>query len=185
MTAIPVGNRVASGVNPRVRGTTPVVILLVCMEILAAMCGCSRPPVPQKLIEDLTIASVILDEQFLRDHMLGSSNGSPELDLFPASEIDVLRQMLKANYSSAVSYRGDKATVLVDISNSGIIEWFNVNKLKTRPDAFFDVKRYRVLCLQYSKGRWFYCDDRGISQGPLKGWPDIPKIPTSEGGESQ
>ncbi len=140
--------------------------------LLMVNCSKSYPPIDQNFIEEIIIANVIHDNEYIKYHLLGSSGGTSELTLFSEREIEELKQMLASNYISAISYDGDKATVVVNIADSGIIEWYNVNKLLVNPDLHVNLMRIKIIYFQYKSGRWWLIDYRPTNMPRPLGWPD-------------
>ena len=153
------------------------IFIFLTLVTLLVLSGCTVPEVPKDLIEDLVIADIISDFDFLLFHTLGSNEGKSDLSKIPLQELERVQEMLEDNYSFDVSYNKDKATVLVDISDTGLIEWFNVKKLRIAPTFDFDERRYKVMYMQYDNGRWNLITFQLLSQAPITGWPEIPELP--------
>ena len=154
-----------------------IINLFLTLIIILSSCSSSRPPrIRSSFVEDVMLATLILDNDFLLYNMEGSSRGNPELTRLSPSEIELMKSMIKNNYQLSIAYESEKATAVIDISESGVVEWYNVNILNTKPDAFWNINRVKVLYFRYTNGRWFFVDDRQLGQSVLEGWPDIPRL---------
>jgi hypothetical protein len=133
--------------------------------------------VAQNIIENYTIAQFTYDHAYISYYMHPERGGpSPELKMFPPADIQHMRDLLESNYDATVLYRGTKATCVVDLSETGIIEWWNM-KAQARPEWHFDLRRIIVMYLQYTHDRWFIRDIRWVNQPePVpEGWPAVPQ----------
>jgi len=151
--------------------------LLVCL--LGSQLACSPPKVSERFIEDVIVASVGFDRKWEVANLYPGSFDSSSYSgtALTATEEELVRGMLKGHYSYRSAYKGDKATIVVDISDTGVVEWINVNKLRLIPAYEFEDKSVIRIYLRYKHGRWWLVDQFPHSKGEkVPGYEDWPVV---------
>ncbi len=159
-------------------GTAILVSILI--TILPSTLGCSAPKVPETLVMDIIIASVSYDRQWTVANLYPGNYDSSSYSsgsLTPA-DTQLLRSMLRDHFTYQCAYNGDKATIVADISNSGILEWLNVHKLQLKASYDLQDRSRMRIYLRFKGGRWWLVDcipDSGGTQTPgYEDWPQLP-----------
>lgn len=159
-----------------------IYLALLFTVTCAYLGGCTAstniPPVPDELIETVVIAwetgqgGWIYENAYwyggppesLRDYWIDKTT-------YTDSEREILLEMLRDNYTYRANYDGTKATIVVDITETGIPEWENVNKMGLPPTIQPTIRHYyknMLFHFFYQNGKWLYY----ANPGDASDWPE-------------
>lgn len=156
-------------------------IFLLTILCIIVITGCNSvspkdSQVPEELLEKVIIARETGQNGWIYENAYWP-NGSPtprddwiDRTSYSDSEREILLGLLRGNYSYRSNYDGLKATIVVDISETGIPEWKNVNKFRRQADISSSSQKYyrnRVFYFIYKNRKWRYVF---IAGGP--DWPE-------------
>ena len=143
------------------------------------------PDVPEDFTEQVVLARVTADFEWVYDNMYTyhpSTRSSRPSDNAAMSDTqrEHVRELLRGNCDYEIEYAGNRARLVIDISQSGFVEWFNVNVIGRPADYWassYDASyKHRLEYLLYEDGRWWI-----DAMGPLFfGPPPTPE--ESQGG---
>jgi hypothetical protein len=157
-----------------------IISLALVLSILSC-CSCANQPsttIPQELVEELTIAFYIHDNAYISYY--AKNNGSnrqekPNLTKLSESDIKLIKEMLDAKYVATILNKSNKFTCIVDVSKTGILEWYNVNKLRVRPEWDVDARKYAVFFLENNNSKWLLVDVGYANKPSPSGFPEVPE----------
>ena len=159
-------------------------VLLISSCINSGHQGSSHqiPEVSDDFIEDVMVARICADFEWVYDntYRYDPSTRLPKPsnpDVMASTDREHVRELLKGKCDYEVTYLGNRARLIVDISRSGFVEWFNVNVVGRPPDYWpsrYDASyRSRLEYLVYSDGRW-WIDPGGVMYFGPPATPDEP-----------
>jgi hypothetical protein len=139
--------------------------------------------VPPSLIEESIIAHETWQHKWETENGYWENEADRNLKIedstsFTQDERELLADMLMGNYSYTEHYSGNKATIIVDYSQSGITEWKNRNKFglqdghSMREDVIHEIKNHKIQFI-YENNRWY------VMVYPQLDWPSADDEPQS------
>jgi len=127
--------------------------------------GCSKPPpIPDEFIEKSLWAYKTQHYSWVVENTYWGSREVPDWesnDSFTDAERELLLEMLEGNCTASIEYQGNRATAVIDYSQSGIMEWLRVNKFGEPPAlSASDREAVRNWCERfiYVNGRWYLAE---------------------------
>jgi len=136
--------------------TTNAFLLGLAAAFLLAGCQKSQPPpVPLSFLEEVTFRDATYGHGELEPYIYPGRPRIPD-SLLTSDEEKLVREMIKNKWKYNISYNADNAVAVVDLSETGFVEWLNVNKFKEPPDNNFKRLSLRILAFQYKGGKWWY-----------------------------
>jgi hypothetical protein len=145
--------RIQNFTHPGVPPTLNLVLIFItCTLVLIP--GCAPRQISNSFIEDVVIARLTIDNDFLNANTWPGNVGTNELTKNPG-DIETLRSLLKDNFLLYQTYEDNRMTVGVDLTNSGVIEWANSRTDDSVYNPFASSQVIRLHFL-YRDGRWWY-----------------------------
>lgn len=156
-----------------------IIFFLVAIILLILSCFKGNiPEVPENLIEDAIIAWETDQRGWMFDNMYCDGD-RPDKGTFwvddpsyTQEQRDLLKDMIDSAVNYNISYNWNRATVVVDFSKTGLMEWKYVNRMGIPPNRFPTnegmLGKNRVFYLIYVDNQWKY----GWNTGELAEWPE-------------
>jgi len=149
---------------PRRRGVAHAFVLSMFLALLAGCQHSAVSPVPESLIMDVTFWKTTGGGGELAPYIYPGNPVKYPSHRCTEEEQRMLRQMIKDNWEYHVKYRGNHAIAVVDLSKTGFIEWWNVNKSHFPVDFKLARRNKRFFAFMFREGRWWFEGD-GVPRG--------------------
>jgi len=138
------------------KGINLCLVFIMLMTLSAISCKQPvYPPLPIFLLEEVAFREATLSDGELRPYMYPGLPRIPESNLTPDEDI-LVRDMIINNWEYSIKYNSNKAVAVVDLSNTGFVEWLNINKFRQHPLNNFDRLSTLYLSFEYKDRQWWY-----------------------------
>lgn len=149
-------------------------ILSIILIIMSTSCVYKpNRDVPEQLIEDVVIAKETNQYGWMYDNGYVEP-GIPKRDdwvdstAYTHEERELLHDMIRSQLIYNINYHGNRATVVVDYSGTGLMEWKFRNRMGIPPGQITDENRLgknKLYHFIYDNNQWKYVLDLGGSTG--------------------
>jgi hypothetical protein len=77
---------------------------------------------------------------------------------YTEAEQNMLKQMIQDKWRYHVKYHGTRAVAVVDLSDTGVIQWVNTNQSGFPADFHFAEDSKRFFAFEFRDGKWWLRD---------------------------
>ena len=127
--------------------------------LLISHFSCQSPrtkTIPESMLLDITYYETTYQLAELAQYEYPGDRPSRQSNRLTSEEQELIRNMIENNFEYSINYKGNRAIAIVDISKSGAVEWYNLNKTRFSEDYNLTARNKLFLMFEFRDGRWWY-----------------------------